>query len=165
MSDEHPKGDAPPGLPDTETEDSGLTELLAGLMFIVIGALALFLGRDYPIGTALDMGPGYIPRVVSFGLIGMGTIGVVRGILARDWRWFGLPIWPMVWVGVAIIAFALLIGRAGLFIACVVAVLISALAAPQIRWREAPIVALVLAIFCTLLFGYALRLPLPVWPQ
>ena len=55
--------------------------------------------------------------------------------------------------------------RAGLFIACVAAVLISALAAPQIRWREAPVVALVLAIFCTLLFGYALRLPLPVWPQ
>jgi hypothetical protein len=86
-------------------------------------------------------------------------------VLARDWRRFDLPIWPMVWVGVAIIAFALLIGRAGLFIACVAAVLISALAAPQIRWREAPVVALVLAIFCTLLFGYALRLPLPVWPQ
>ncbi len=116
MSDDHLKGDASPGLPDTETEDSGLTELLAGLMFIAIGGLALFLGRDYPIGTALDMGPGYIPRVVSFGLMGMGAIGVVRGALARDWRRFDLPIWPMVWVGVAIIAFALLIGRAGLFI-------------------------------------------------
>lgn len=156
---------ATPDPADGDEQDSGLTELLAGLMFIAFGGLALFLGRFYPMGSALDMGPGYIPRVVAFSLIGMGAIGVVRAVLARDWRWWGFPLWPMLWVSAAIIAFALLIGRAGLFIAVVVAVLLSALAAPTIRWREAPVVALVLAIFCTLLFGYALRLPLPVWPQ
>ncbi len=62
-------------------QDFGLTELLAGVMFIAIGGLALFLGRGYPMGSALDMGPGYIPRIVAFGLIGMGAIGVVRGVL------------------------------------------------------------------------------------
>src|SRR6478752_10449860 len=99
---------ATPEPADDDGQDSGLTELLAGLMFIAIGGLALYLGHDYKMGTALDMGPGYIPRLVAFGLIGMGAIGVVRGVLARDWRWFGLPLWPMLWVGVAIIAFALL---------------------------------------------------------
>lgn len=145
--------------------DSGLTELLAGVMFIAIGALALFIGGGYPMGTALDMGPGYIPRIVAFGLIGMGLIGVARGLLARDWRRPSLPLWPMLWVSAAILSFALLIGRTGLFIAVIVAGLLSALAAHQIRWREAPFVALVLAVFCTALFGYALRLPLPLWPQ
>jgi hypothetical protein len=157
--------DDPLGPPDDDAEDSGLVELLAGAMFIAFGALALFLGSGYKLGSALDMGPGYIPRLVAFALIGMGAVGVVRGVLARDWRWPALPLWPMLWVAAAIVSFALLVGRAGLFLACVVAVLLSALAAPNIRWREAPVVALVLAVFCTLLFGYALRLPLPVWPQ
>ena len=83
----------------------------------------------------------------------------------RDWRWPQLPLRPMLWVGAAILSFALLIGRAGLFVSVIVAVLLSALAAYEIRWREAPVVALVLAVFCTALFGYALRLPLPLWPQ
>lgn len=156
---------ATPDPANGDDEDSGLTELLAGVTFIAIGAFALFIGRLYPMGTALDMGPGYIPRIVAFGLIGMGLIGVVRGIVARDWRWPSLPLRPMLWVGAAILSFALLIGRAGLFISVIVAVLLSAFAAYEIRWREAPIVALVLAVFCTALFGYALRLPLPLWPQ
>ena len=31
---------------------------LAGLMFLAIGAVAIWMAQDYPIGSALRMGPG-----------------------------------------------------------------------------------------------------------
>lgn len=157
--------DEPPGLPAQDNADSGLTELLAGVMFIGIGVLALFLGRDYPMGSALDMGPGYIPRIIAVALVGLGAIGVVRGILSGDRTWPVLPVWPMLWISLSIVTFALLIDRIGLFFTCIVVALIAMLALPRPRWREVPVVAVTLAVFSTLLFGYALGLPLPMWPQ
>jgi len=38
--------------------------VLAGLMFIGVAALALWLSRNYPIGTALRMGTGCVPRLL-----------------------------------------------------------------------------------------------------
>ena len=37
----------------------------AGMMFIGIGAAAMFIARDYPFGSALRMGPGYFPSVLG----------------------------------------------------------------------------------------------------
>ena len=34
---------------------------LCGLMFIGIGAVAIYIAQDYPMGSALRMGPGYFP--------------------------------------------------------------------------------------------------------
>ena len=56
----------------------------AGLMFIAIGALGLFLARNYPVGTALRMEPGYVPRLLCWGIIGVGVITAARGLLAGD---------------------------------------------------------------------------------
>ena len=47
--------------------------VLAGLMFIVIAALGLWVSRDYPIGTALRMGTGYVPRLLCWILMGLGA--------------------------------------------------------------------------------------------
>ena len=40
------------------------TNVLAGLMFIGLAALGLWVSRNYPIGTALRMGTGYVPRLL-----------------------------------------------------------------------------------------------------
>lgn len=165
MNDKADIQNTPPPEAPPEDDDSGRTELLAGVMFVAIGALALFIGHDYPMGTALDMGPGYIPRIVAIALIGMGAIGVVRGFIRYGGEWPTIPIRSLLWIAGAIIAFSWLIGRAGLFLTAIVVVLMACMAAPQIRWREIPFIVLALAVFSTLLFGYALRLPLPVWPQ
>ena len=42
------------------------TDVLAGLLFIGLALLGLWLSRDYPIGTALRMGTGYVPRRLTF---------------------------------------------------------------------------------------------------
>lgn len=36
-------------------------DFLSGLMFIVTGLGAVFIARDYPVGSTLQMGPGYFP--------------------------------------------------------------------------------------------------------
>ena len=57
--------------------------VLAGLMFMGVAALGLWISRNYPIGTALRMGTGYVPRLLCWILLGLGAVdlpaGAVRG--------------------------------------------------------------------------------------
>ena len=69
--------------------------VLAGLMFIGVAALGLWLSRNYPIGTALRMGTGYVPRLLCWMLLGLGVVIFLQGLyeaatrgvrIARPWR-------------------------------------------------------------------------------
>ena len=57
---------------------------LAGLMFLAIGAVAIWMAQDYPIGSALRMGPGYFPIVLSGIMILFGIYELVLGIMKSD---------------------------------------------------------------------------------
>ena len=53
----------------------------AGLVYVVFGVAAVWIGRDYPFGTGARMGPGYFPSVlggllVLFGLAGLAAVVV-----------------------------------------------------------------------------------------
>jgi hypothetical protein len=55
-------------------------DVLAGLMFIAVAALGLWLSRNYAIGTALRMGTGYVPRLLCWILLALGAIIFVQGL-------------------------------------------------------------------------------------
>ena len=56
-------------------------DVLAGLMFVGVALLGLWLSRNYPIGTALRMGTGYVPRLLCWILLGLGVVIVlVQGL-------------------------------------------------------------------------------------
>ena len=55
--------------------------VLSGLMFVAIAAIGLWVSRSYPIGTALRMGTGYVPRLLCWLLMGLGVIVLVQGLL------------------------------------------------------------------------------------
>ena len=40
----------------------GNKDFLAGLLLLAIGIAAATIARDYPMGSAMRMGPGYFPR-------------------------------------------------------------------------------------------------------
>src|SRR5713226_8433114 len=40
-------------------------DFYAGLIFLLFGALAAYIARDYPIGSAVRMGPGYFPYLLG----------------------------------------------------------------------------------------------------
>ena len=53
----------------------------AGLLFLVVGLLAAYFGRNYVFGAATKMGPGYLPTVLSWMLAGLGAFLALRALL------------------------------------------------------------------------------------
>ena len=139
-------------------------DLVAGLMFVAFGAAGLFIASDYPRGSALRMGPGYMPMMLCWGLVVLGGIIAIKGMVTAGAKLTGWHLRPLVLVLIAVVAFALLIESAGLAIATVAIVLIGAAGGLEFRLWEALALALGLAAGGVILFVYGLKLSMPVWP-
>lgn len=141
-----------------------LNDLLFGALLIVIGVLAIMLLRPLRAGSALDMGPGYMPRALSLIAIALGLLIGARGLLIKGpapERW---PLRPLAAILTAIGVFMAL-PQTGLVAAVASVTLISALADDRVRWREAIALAACLALFTALVFVVGLGLPFPLWPK
>jgi len=139
-------------------------DVVAGLMFAAFGVAGLWFGRELPVGAALRMGPGYMPRLLCYGLLLLGVViaakgAIVAGERIERWHWR-----PLVVVSIAVLTFALLLEPAGLVVATAAIVLIGALGGPQFRLFEVLALAAGLAIAAVALFVIALKLPMPIWP-
>ena len=139
-------------------------DILSGLMFMLIGAGAVFVARDYPIGSALRMGPGYFPVVLGGVLFLFGVYIMVHGLIKKEavkgnWSvkaWIILPI--------AFAAFGFLVDRGGFVAALVTLIIVSAAAGHEFAWKEVMIMTAVLTVTSVALFIYALELPYPLFP-
>ena len=142
----------------------GPRDVYGGLIFVVFGVAAAAIARDYPMGSAMRMGPGYFPFLLGCLLALLGLAIIMRGLLRT-----GLPLDATFWrpislVLVAIGAFAATVEALGLAIATALLVGIGAAASPESRpvetaWLVAGLVAFALGVFV-----YALKLPFQVWP-
>lgn len=139
-------------------------DLVAGLMFAAFGVAGLWIASDYPRGTALRMGSGYMPVVLCWGLIVLGGAIATKGAVTASAKLAGWHLRPLVLVLTAVLAFAFLIEPAGLALATFAIVLIGATSGPEFRIQEALMLALGLAAGAVGLFVYGLKLPMPVWP-
>ena len=52
-------------------------DLGAGLLYIAFGAVGFYIAREYGMGQASRMGPGYFPTVLSSRLILFGAASIV----------------------------------------------------------------------------------------
>src|SRR5687768_14910444 len=101
-------------------------QFLSGLMFLGIGAIAIYIAQDYPMGTALRMGPGYFPIVLG-GIIGLfGIYELIKGILKPEplvgnWSLRALIILPL-----SAVIFGVLMEHAGFIPALIALVFVSA---------------------------------------
>ncbi|TXF11281.1 tripartite tricarboxylate transporter TctB family protein [Pelomicrobium methylotrophicum] len=134
-----------------------------GVLYVIIGLAAVSIARDYPMGTALKMGPAYFPTVLGGLLTLIGLAALVRSLVRA-----GEKIAPFVWskvilVLVSTLLFGVLIRGAGLVPATAVLVLASAYASVHFRWFPSIALAAGLTLFCALVFVYALGLPLPLF--
>ena len=135
----------------------------AGILFAVAGAAALWLGRDYAIGSLTKMGPGYLPTALSWLLIGLGAVLVLRAIALDGPRLAPSALRPQLFILAAIVVFALAIERLGLALTVVAVALTAAFASSEIRAREAALLAVALAALCVVLFVHLLGQPFAVW--
>jgi hypothetical protein len=138
---------------------------LAGLMFIVVGASALYLGRHYAVGTSLRMGPGYMPNLLSWLLIIFGTGICLKGAAIEGRELDTWHLRPLGLIVVSTLAFSYLIDKVGLPIAAIVTVLVGALGGREFKFREVAVLAAGLAAACSGLFIYGLGLPMDLWPR
>ena len=138
-------------------------DAVLGLFFVCVGLLALWLTRDLSSGTAIRMGAGYFPRMISIAIGICGVALIVKSFFQSEklerWAWF-----PLVTVLFAIVVFALTLERLGLVVAVVLLMSISSLAMPGRRWREVLLLAAFASAGAWLLFGWGLGLPLKIWP-
>ena len=143
--------------------------VLAGMMFVAIAALGLWVSRHYPVGTALRMGTGYVPRLLCWILMGLGTAILVQGLREQDVSQPSEPgVWarllPVVVVTASLVAFALAIEQLGLVLSILLLIGIGALAARGIKPWEALAAALGLIALSYAIFIVGLGLTIPVWP-
>jgi putative tricarboxylic transport membrane protein len=144
-------------------------DVLAGLLFCAIALLGLYLSRDYPIGTALRMGTGYVPRLLCWILLALGALILVQGL--REPRGertasSGVPAWrPVVFVTMGLVFFGLSIERLGLVIAIFLLIGVGAVAARGLRPVETMAAAAILIVLSWGIFIVGLGLAIPVWPE
>ena len=135
----------------------------AAILLIAIGLAGLWFGRDYDRGTISQMGPGYMPMLLSIGLIIFGAIVALRAVTVDGPPIEGGLWYPSALVVLAVVLFALLIETTGLAPATFAVVLLCAFASTEVKWQEAVALGVGLAIFCVLVFVYGLRQPIPIF--
>jgi hypothetical protein len=135
----------------------------SGLMFIGFGILSIAISRDYPMGTAMRMGPGYFPTYLGAIMAILGAI-----ITLTAFRTTGEKIKPFAWRGMILltIAFTIMgwgIDHVGFVPSLFGMIFCAALAGKEFRLVEVLIMSVVLIIGCIALFIYGLDLPFPLF--
>ena len=158
------------GLPDPFWRMLARTDVLAGLLFIAVAVLGLWISREYPIGTALRMGTGYVPRLLCWLLLGLGAVVLVQGLReAQGARALSSSdvsaLRPVVFVTASLVIFGLSIERLGLVLSILLLIGVGAVAARGLRPIETLAAALVLTVLSWGIFIVGLGLTIPVWPE
>ena len=137
-------------------------DFLSGLMFIAFGLIALYFGQKLALGTPVRMGPGYVPRMLSLILLGLGVIICIVALVAGSEPVEKPKLKPIGLVTVGVICFGLLFERAGLLPALVVLILIASLANDEFKLIEVIGNMVVLAVLCTVVFKVGLGMNISI---
>jgi len=84
----------------------------AGMMLVAIGAAAMFISRDYRFGSALRMGPGFFPTILSGVLIAFGIGITVVGLGSGEKIKGSLSIRALVMLPLSLVLFGVLMEKA-----------------------------------------------------
>lgn len=149
--------------------------VIAGVALIALAGLAALLLSGLNQGTLGSIGPALLPRALAVGVALCGAALVVAGFSRKGEAMEGWTVRGPFFIVLAVAAFALTIRPVqigpittpglGLVAAGPLAIFISGFASPEARFRELLILGLSLTAFCMVLFGDALNLPIPVFPQ
>lgn len=122
------------------------------------------MGRDYPMGTARQMGAGYFPVVLGALLVLFGSVISVRSLVAAGEKLEDIGFRPLLLVLLAIGAFAVSVDSMGIVAATILMTVIGAAASPESRWREVVVLTLALLGLSVGAFAYGLGLPFKLLP-
>jgi putative tricarboxylic transport membrane protein len=143
----------------------GPQDFVGGIALIAIALFALWASSDLQGMRGFSFGAGTAPRMFAVLMLGLGIAVMVVGLVSEGphlaaYAWRG----PL-FVSLSILSFAVTIRPLGLVVSAFASFMISALGTPETRWKETIIVGICLTIGCSLLFPYALGLPLQLFPR
>lgn len=151
-------------------------DFVSGLMFMGVGAAFSVGATSYTVGEAARMGPGYFPMMLGALLALLGAFVLVGSLRSEraDGGAIGKIAWkPLLYIVGANLVFGILLGgiptlgvpAMGLIAAIFAAVIISSMAGSRYMFRNALILAVILAIGSYLVFVLGLSLQFQVWPS
>lgn len=143
----------------------GPQDFVGGIALMAIAVFALWASSDLQGMHGFSFGAGTAPRMFAVLLLGLGAAVAVVGLLTD-----GAPLAHYSWrgplfVSLSILSFAVAIRPLGLVVSAFASFIIAALGTPETRWKETIIVGICLTAGCSLLFPYALGLPLQLFPR
>ena len=135
----------------------------SGLMFIGFGILAIFIARDYPMGTTMRMGPGYFPTGIGIFLIVLGAIIATMG-LKNEGEGIGKWGWrAMILLSIGFAIFGWSIDHIGFIPALFILIVLAAFAGKVFNFKEVMLESIVLILGAWALFIWGLELPFPLF--
>ena len=150
-------------------------DFFSGLMFMVVGVAFAWGASNYTIGSGARMGPGYLPLALGVLLTLLGGIITFKALVVEtvDGDKIGAFAWkPLVFIILANLVFGAMIGGLprihlppmGLIVGIYALTFIASLAGDRFNFKEAIVLASILAVLSYLAFIKLLNLQFPVWP-
>jgi hypothetical protein len=135
----------------------------AGIHYIAVGAVAMWIAKDYPFGSALRMGPGYFPTVLGGIMMAMGVYVLALGLRKDHEKIQGnLSLRALIVLPISMVVFGILMEEAGFIPAMAALIPISAAAGRDFKWLEVVPLTIGLTVLCAAGFIYGLGLPYPL---
>lgn len=160
---------------DTGARHAARADLCAGGAFVALGGAFAIGALTYDLGTALRMGPGYVPLTLGCALAALGALVLGHGVLVAlghrtveqeslapedeagpvPWHRGGLLV-------AAVVVFGFTVDGLGIGVAIFVAAFLAALAGHRNSALKALVVAAGLTVLCLVVFVALLQLRLPL---
>jgi hypothetical protein len=138
----------------------------SGVLFLVLGLAFVGFAQDYEMGSAQRMGPAYFPTALGGLLASLGLAIAIKGLAraAPDGGIDRFHFGPLLVVLGAVALFAFLLRPAGLVLALLALIGVSAYASHEFRLREVIPLAIFLVVLVLAVFIWGLGLVIPLWP-
>ncbi len=142
----------------------GMEDLLFGIFLAAVSIAVFVITRKLAVGSAADMGPGYFPQAIAWGMLAFGVFFIGRSLVVPGDK-IKLPHWrALILVPASVGVFALLVNTAGLALASFLSMVVVSLASKETRLLEVIAFSAAVSAGSVLLFVKALALPVPIFP-
>jgi hypothetical protein len=143
----------------------GPKDFWSGLIFTGFGVAFVAVARNYPLGSALRMGPAYFPTMVGGMLAILGVVLIARSVFSAGEAVDHIGLRALILVLGALVLFGYLLDYTGLVPAIIALVFVSAAGGHEFKWWEVSVLAVALAVLAVGIFYYGLGMPLDLGPR
>lgn len=138
----------------------------AGVLFFITGVLFMILSRQYQLGTAAKMGPGYFPTILGGLMAVLGLMILVPSLSKRgpEVRVNRIDLKMIALILIAVAVYAATLPKLGFIVSLFLLILIASYASHEFNLKATLISSVVLLGFSYLVFVKGLELQFPFLP-